>query len=165
MELLELNKTLRSMARENGLCDQWFGAWKDDTTREELINMYFKGMDFSVDKDWVSNEFIKENFPSDMLAERGVFIDEKGLKERNLPNVTFNGECEGELEYDVFNVGNVYVRHKSDVTITVWDFAKCFIEVYDKAKVKVVNYSNSRVFVYKHGGEVETEGDVLIRKK
>lgn len=165
MDDLELNKTLRRNARNNGLCDQWFAAWRDDMTKDELLNMYIKGIDFSIENDWVSNDFIKDNFPHDMLGEHGVFIDEQELSERNLPNVVLNGCCTGELEYDVFNVGNIYVRHESDVTITVWDFAKCFIEVYDKAKVKVINYSNSRVFVYKHGGEVETEGDVLVRRK
>lgn len=153
------------MARKNGLCDEWFGKWREDMDDDELLNMYVKGIDFSIEKDWVSNDFAKENFDADTLAEHGIFIDRKELVERNLPNLILNGTSEGRVDYDHFNVGNVYARHGSRVKVIVWDFAKVFIEMYDDAEVDVVNYSNNRVFVYKHGGKVTCEGDVLVRKK
>ena len=165
MDNIELNKTLRHMARNHGLCDAWYGEWRNDTTNDELLNMYVRGIDFSINNDWITNDFAKEHFTEEELAEHGIFFDKQELKEYNLPNLILNGSCSGIAEYNHFSVGNVYVRHKSKVKITVWDFAKCFIEVYDNAEVEVINYANNRVFVYQHGGNVKTKGDVLVRKK
>ena len=32
-----LSIKLREMARKQGLCDQWFGEWKDDTDNTSLL--------------------------------------------------------------------------------------------------------------------------------
>lgn len=42
----ELSIELRKMAREQGLCDQWFGEWKDDSDSTTLFDKYKRGIDF-----------------------------------------------------------------------------------------------------------------------
>lgn len=156
---------IREMARENGLCDEWYNKWTDDLTDDELLNMYVKGIDFSIGNDWISNEFAKENFDEDTLAEHGIFIDHRKLFEENAPVLILNGHCKGRADYFGFQVGNVYVRDESEVNITVDGMARCFVEVYDNAVVNVVNNSGNKVFVYRHGGKVTTTGNVLVREK
>lgn len=160
-----LSMQLRHMARQNGLCDEWFSNWHDDATVDELINMYLKGIDFSIAHAWLPNDFIKSHFDASILSEHGIFVDARDVNECNMPTVVFNGGSRGHLYYDHFHVGNIYVRHNSHVIINISDYARCFIEVYDDSVVTVENNSNNRIFVYQYGGKIQSSGNVLIRDK
>lgn len=77
-----------------------------------------------------------------------------------------NGSCKGTLLFDGFSICDLYVRHDSEVTIDCSQYCKIFINVYDRAKVNVIQRGIASVYVYIHGEDcvVETEGDVLQRK-
>ena len=60
---------------------------------------------------------------------------------------------------------DIYVRHDSEITIDCTRMSKVFINLYDNAKVKVMQKDVASVYVYKHGENcsVETDGDVMLR--
>ena len=62
-------------------------------------------------------------------------------------------------------VGNVYVRHESKAVIKAVEGAKVFVETYEGCSVEAFADEHSRIFLYKHGGSVKTEGNVIIRDK
>lgn len=164
MNTKELNKTLRDRARVLGLCDQWYGEWEKEETKQELIEKYLKGIDFCIKHDYPTLPFIKANFNKAQLLLKGIFLDEN-VDASNLKTAVLLGESKGELRYYGLSVGNVYLRHQSEVTIEVNDGARVFIEVYENCKLKVVSVGNSKAFVYWHGGEVAASGNVYIRDK
>jgi hypothetical protein len=63
----ELSIELRNMAREAGLCDQWFGEWNDDSDNTTLFDKYKRGIDFCIEHGYPTNEFIKSHWDKEML--------------------------------------------------------------------------------------------------
>ena len=159
-----MNRTLREQAREHGLCDKWYKEWDVNGDKQYLLDLYKKGLDFSLKQDWFSYDLIKANFPHELLLGNGIFLDHQVYGE-NMQTAIVLGSSDGELKYEGFVVGNVYARHTSKLSISVSDGAKVFIDCRDDCKVSVTCDGYSKVFVYHHGGEVFTEGNVTVREK
>lgn len=164
METKELNKSLRLRARELGLCDKWYDGWDKGSTRQELIDKYLEGIDFCIANDYPKLEFIKAQFPQKLLFVNGIFVDDK-VDAVNLKTAVLLGESSGKLYYNGLYTGNVYVRHSSVLQIEAVGGARVFVEVYDNALVTVAADSESKVFVYWHGGSVKTDGSVVVRDR
>lgn len=164
METKELNKMLRDRARELGLCDKWYKEWDKKSTRQELIEKYIKGIDFCIKHDYPNLDFAREYFPKNQLVQNGIFLDGK-VEGCNIKTAVLLGNSNGNLKYEGQKAGDVYVRHQSDVVITAEGGARVFVEVYDDSKVIAKTDETSKIFVYYHGGEVQSDGFVLVRDK
>lgn len=165
MELHELNRIVRNKAIENGLCSDWQNnVWNRELSVREMLQIYVKGIDFSIKNDWLDNEFIKANADRDLLRECGIFIDEK-VNEENVTTAVVMGKSSGSICYDGMMVGSVYVRHGSELEITASDGARVFVEVHDNAKIHAVADDESKIFVYLHGGHATREGNVTFRDR
>ena len=143
-----LSETLKQQAVDLGLCRPWTEAW-GDCDQQELIDKYKKGIDFCIDKQYPSNEFIKANFDRDLLNANLIFVDEH-IRLDDAPSGIYilNGECSGSIRFAPWTAATVYVRHKSNVTIIADDFAKVFVRVYDEANAKVVELDEAVIKVY-----------------
>ena len=53
----KLNKDLRDKAILYGLCEQWTNDWSENRNKQELIEMWLRGIDFA----------ILHNYPTNML--------------------------------------------------------------------------------------------------
>lgn len=164
METKELNKALRDRARELGLCDKWYKEWDKKSTRQELIEKYIKGIDFCIQHDFPNLDFAREYFPNNQLVQNGIFLDDS-VDAYNLKTAVLLGGSKGEIRYDGQRAGDVYVRHQSEVVITAEGGARVFVEVYDNCKVFAKADETSKIFVYYHGGDIQSEGSVLVRDK
>lgn len=166
MNIRQLNEEKRSEARSLGLCDQWYDGWSDDASVSDLLGKYVRGIDFVIKHHFPSDDDLVEYASRRELHEHGIYVNESvdGLRNETKPLI-FNGNCSGEIIFDDFSVGNIYLRGKSDIEIYVRGLAKVFVEIYDDARVTVVNNGDSRCFVYLHGGKAEVIGDVVIRDK
>ena len=143
-----LSETLKQQAVDLGLCRPWTETW-GDCDQQELIDKYKKGIDFCIDKQYPSNEFIKANFDRALLNANLIFVDEY-LDFDMMPSGIYilNGECSGSIRFAPWTAVTVYVRHKSNVTIIADDFAKVFVRVYDEANAKVVELDEAVIKVY-----------------
>lgn len=164
MKEKELNIVLRERARELGLCDQWYNDWDKESTKQELIDKYLKGIDFCIKHNYPKPAFIKEHFEEKLLLKNNIFLDNT-INDSNLSKVVLLGESKGALRYNGVHTGDVYVRHNSNLTIEVTDVAKVFVEAYENCNIRIVAIGDSKVFVYWHGGTIEYEGNVTIRDK
>nr|DAV72141.1 MAG TPA: hypothetical protein [Caudoviricetes sp.] len=161
----DLSRTLLNQAITLGLCQPWQQSW-GTPDQQGLIDKWLHGIDFAIKHNYPTNTFIKENFDKDILHKNGIFVDED-VQKRNIPQIAvLNGNCKGTLLFDGFSVCDVYVRHDSEVTIDCSQYCKVFINVYDRAKVNVIQKDIASVYVYIHGEDcvVETDGDVMQRK-
>lgn len=58
----KLNTDLRDHAVSYGLCQQWQNDWQDNKNQQELIDMYIRGIDFCIEHDYPTVDYIKNNF-------------------------------------------------------------------------------------------------------
>lgn len=59
MIMNRLNSELRGHAVSYGLCTQWQGDWQNNKSQQELIGMYIRGIDFCIEHDYPTVEYIK----------------------------------------------------------------------------------------------------------
>lgn len=168
MEEKKLNKILKDRAVELGLCDKWRDEWERDETKQELIEKYLRGIDFCIQHDYPKLEFIREYFPKKLLDKNGVFVDEEIGRRDDVAardTVVLLGGSKAELHYDGLGMGNIYVRHQSEVTIVARGWARVFVECYEDSVINVTAEDESKVFVYQHGGKVAATGNVIVRDR
>lgn len=160
-----LGKVIKSQAEVLGACEKGLDRI-EGLNEQELINRYIHFIDFSIDRDWPSNEFIKENFDKSLLEHNNIYVDAEFERRNARQVVVVQGSSIGTLLFDGYTTSDVYVRHDSVVTIDCSRMSKIFISVYDNAHVKVTQRDGASVYVYLHGDGcvVESDGDVLFRK-
>jgi hypothetical protein len=144
-----LSETLKQQAVSLGLCKPWTEAWADNSDQQELIDKFVKGIDFCLERDWPSTEFIKANFDRKLLNRNLIFVDEP-IEIKNAPSGIYviNGECSGTLWFNSWAAATVYVRHNSNVRIIADDFAKVFVRLYDDASADVIELDGAVIKVY-----------------
>lgn len=159
---------LKSEAIALGLCEQWQSEWAGRLSDAELIGRYKKGIDFAIEHDWPSVEYIKSNFNAELLHKHGIYCDEElrgcVLPEDNI--LILNGHCTGRVVIGRYSVATIYVRHTCNLDIRVRDFARVRICLYDNANVSVVGGSASDTYVYRYsdGCVVRPLQNVVIKK-
>ncbi len=148
MIMKNLSETLKQQATSLGLCQHWQKAW-GDCDQQQLIDKFKKGLDFCLERQWPTPDFIRANFDANLLADNQIYVSEH-LSLRNAPNGVYvlNGECTGTLHFSSWAAATVYVRHNCRMSIIAEDFAKVFVRVYDEAEVNVCDVGDAVVKVY-----------------
>ncbi len=158
---MDISDELKSKAVTLGLCTEWTEGW-GRPDKDELCIKYIKGIDFAIENDYPSLEYMKDNFDG-IMQKHGIHVSEE-LHLQNPSMVIANGNCFGSIYFDSYMVGRMYVRHDSNLSVVASGNAKVFISMYDQSKVNVICSENAKVYVYQHGGYVEYKGNVLVRK-
>lgn len=139
-----LSDILKQEAVDLGLCKPWTEAW-GNCSQQELIDKYKKGIDFCIDKQYPSNEFIKANFDRALLNENLIFVDEHiNLETAPSGIYVINGECTGRIWFGKWAAATIFVRHNSKIRIEADRYAKVFVRLYDNAEVEC-DYDESAV--------------------
>lgn len=143
----ELNIALREMARNAGLCDEWFGNWKDEDSIDMCLDRFIRGFDFVVKNDYPNLEFIRKNFNTNDLHRHNIYLDE-GVVIDDAQNgyYVFLGDCKATLVADGFKAVTVYCRHDSEVNVRAMGGARVFVTYYDQSSgvCKSDEWSNVR---------------------
>lgn len=160
---MNVSNDLKRQAVALGLCEAWTNGW-GSPTKEQLVDKYIDGLDFCIEHNYPSNEYIKQNF-GEVAEKKGVFVDKKSIDLDNPTIVVMNGCCSGAIKVDEFNVSRINVRHESMIDINVYDHAKVSIFLYDNATINISNNGYGKVYVYQYGGCIKHLGDVVIRDK
>lgn len=151
---MKIGKKLARLAKKQGICPEWHDQLLDIDNQDLLIEMYLKGIDFCLSKDFPSNDFIRENFAGKMESH-GIYLDSK-FNLVNLRKVVALGKSEGRVEISSYNTAEIFVKHDSSVNITVKDSAFVVIDVFDNAKIWVHSFGKSNVLINKYqGAEVD----------
>lgn len=148
----QLNNTLREEARFLGLCDEWYGAWREYSL-DELAQRMYKGIDFCLKHHWPSNEFIKKNFNRDFLREHGVFVDDE-YSVCNVRNSLVLGGSKIRYRYSGNYYGNIRVRDLSLVEITARGNGLVIVHLFERACVRVEQLEKAKVTIIKHSPKV-----------
>ncbi|MDV3822955.1 hypothetical protein CMU07_09330 [Elizabethkingia anophelis] len=146
------------LATERGICK----PWREDmakATMKEYCEMFFKGSDWAMEKDFPSLGLLRKYKTT---SHYGLYTDAK-VKKENAKQIAFFGESVAELEYNKYNVGEVYIRHKSNVKIKAKDHSFLIITIADGAIVEIEAEESSKVTVYQYGGTVK--GNAIIHQR
>ncbi|MBQ7776907.1 MAG: hypothetical protein IJ379_13405 [Lachnospiraceae bacterium] len=160
---MELVEQLKQDGIAKGLCQPWQMKLKPGVSTQRLVKLFIRGIDFCVNKNYPTLEFMRENFKGNS-EPYGAYVDDV-VNEKNLPDVVLNGDCKGTLVYDSYTVSRVVVRHTSKVSIKVFGYAHLTVDVFDdsaldlvvagtRARVLVNKYGNSNVIVSGSGVKV-----------
>lgn len=160
-----LGQKLKSQAESLGACEKGLNGL-DKLNEQELINRYVHFIDFAIENNFPSNEFIKENFDKSLLEHNNIYVDAEFERRNARQVVVIQGESKGVLLFDGMTTSDVYIRHDSEVTIDCSRLSKIFISVYDNAKIHVTQRDGASVYVYLHGENcsVDSDGEVMIRR-
>lgn len=129
------------------LCEEWTGKMMNATTFKALAEMYFKGDDWSMENNFPTAEVVRKYKGG--IEPYGIKVDASGIYE-NERYIAFLGESKVDLNYQGFSIGQVIVRHLSEVKIVVSGNAKVFINLLDAAKIDVECSGYAKVFIYNY---------------
>lgn len=163
---MTVSEELKQKAIKLDLCPEWTADWKQPDLGG-LCDMFISGQDFCIKHDYPSTEYIKENFGK-VAEDHGIFVDTE-IDLTNPNTAILMGATKGNITLSGFVSRDIYVRHDSEVIVTIKDSAKAFIRVFNNARVTVDNQTNGKVFVYKYTdgftGKIFTNENVMIREK
>jgi hypothetical protein len=154
---MKLNKELALEAKKHNICEDWFNDLLHTEGKERLIEMYLDGIDFCLSNEYPSLSFIKQNFVG-VMEKYGIFLD-GNINSLNFRHVVALGSCEGIAEYTGFEVGQVFVKHESKLTIKASGNAFVMVDMFDQSEVEIVASENAKVCVNHYGGELSTITD------
>lgn len=171
----DLSIKLREDARRLGLCDEWYGQWKDKTSQDKLCAMFKKGLDFCLKHKWPSKAFIKQNFTQEFLRNNGILVDDiRSFPERDnttrrliyIKEYVLLGKSNATIRYSFRpHICNVWATDDSIVKVYVKYGAFIMIHLFDNAKADVTTDLVSNVMVIRHSSNcsVKKEGVVTIK--
>ncbi|KGO08523.1 hypothetical protein I6H88_13935 [Elizabethkingia bruuniana] len=146
------------LATEKGICK----PWREDmakATMKDFCEMFFKGSDWAMENDFPSLGLLRK-YKTTFLY--GLYTDAK-VKKKNIRQIAFFGESESELEYSEYNIGEIYIRHKSNVKIIAKDNCFLIITIADGATVEIEAEENTKVTFFQYGGTVK--GNAIIHQR
>lgn len=160
------SKELRRMAREAGLCDEWFGEWRDYSTQDQLIEKYVRGIDFCIKHEYPSLDYIKGHFSPNKLHDHGVYVDDwvstSAAPSANKGVAVLLGKSMVTGETTPFSCSTFYVRHDSMMNFSSPKNASAFIHAYDNAEISIGFVSElSKVHIYNHSPNTK----IIIERK
>lgn len=154
---MKLNKKLALEAKKHNICEDWFNDLLHTENKEKLIKMYLDGIDFCLSNEYPPRPFIKEHFGGIMEAY-GIFLDDE-INAENFRHVVALGSCQGSANYNSYEVGQVFVKHESKLTIKASGNSFVMVDMFDESEVEVIASENAKVCVNHYGGELTTTTD------
>ena len=163
-EINALNKEIRDMAVSCGLCGQWQDEWKYDWDIDRMFSQFYRGMDFFIDKRFVSAEYIKQNFDRDILRQNGVIVDDE-FSLMNPNNAILIGESKANVRMNGFKATTIYVTDKGKLKVTGKNKSFAMIHAYGNARIEAKTYDAATIVVIRHSENVSVSADEKVKVK
>lgn len=149
MNKKELNNSLRTKAVSCGLCNDWQKEWRQDWNLDRMVSQFYRGIDFFIDKRFVSNEFIKDNFNKDFLRRNGIIVDDTYSMVNPLYSILV-GKSKSTIRMNGYKAGTTYILDNSEVNVKASGKSFIIVHAYGCAKINAEQDDKARVVVIKH---------------
>lgn len=159
-----LSKYILEKAKEAGICKEWAGLIAGTDSVDGLLQMYVKGIDFCLSKDFPSNADLTRLGGSD-LGKYGLHIDEM-VNLSNNEFIVLLGKCEGTVNIDGFTATQLFVKHTSFSQVTATGNSFIMIDCFDDSVLSVQASGNSKVVINVYGSAQvshNSTGDAIIK--
>lgn len=160
---MKLGKEIALEAKKNNLCQPWFKEMLLVNNYSKLADMYFKGDDWAMEKDFPGQNLLQKHKGG--IMPYGLIIDaEKSFS--NVEKLAFFGNSSVNLDYSAYSVSKLIIRHNSKANIKVKDNAILSINILDNASVDIECRDDAKVFVfaYSDSAKVKGIGNVVVKQ-
>lgn len=159
---MKIGKEIALEAKKNNLCQAWFKEMMTITNYSKLAEMYFKGDDWAMEKDFPNLSLLRAHKGG--IEPYGLITDSTS-KLANVLNLAVFGKSKVELEYSGYSVCKLIIRHDSEAIVIAKDNAILYINILDNAFVKIECTDNAKVVVFDYGKntQVESKGNVEVK--
>lgn len=155
MDLKTLRKRLAAEAKVSGICQEWLEKIKRAPSREYLLHLFQKGLDFAILNDFPSDALAAEF--SDIAPAYGIYINRRNLWTSQGHKKTIARDAHALTYTRGFEVSEVYALRGSFVEIHASDYAIVYATVYPGARLRAKAGGFAQIKIINRGGEVETE--------
>lgn len=149
MKLEKLKKELAAEAKAKGICREWYNYILNAPSKERLMTLFVKGVDFCI-----YNDFPAAHLRAEFAGIRqhyGVFVNDN-INVKSLRSIIAFGTSEGQTDFANFDVAQIWARDDTRITVRVRNNAFVCIDIADRAKVEIIASDAARVSVFLHGG-------------
>lgn len=143
------NRELAEMARKTGICKEGFERIASSGSIEELLHYYIEGIDFCLEHDFPSKEYLKEKGEG-VIERYGIHVD-GDITGRNARTTVLLGNCSAAMNYDSYSVSQLFVKHNSQVKVQAMDSAYLVIDCFENSVVSIEATGFSKVLVNVYG--------------
>ncbi len=148
---MDLTLRIKEDGARKGMCAFYQGKLIEGLSIQRLSTLFFRGIDFCIGNDFPTLEFLRKNIRS-QGDQYGFCLDNKDVRETNIPRLCLNGECKARLQYQNCNLGRLYVRHGSSAKLFVSGTSVVTIDAFDDSHLDIIVAGNdSKVLVYLYG--------------
>jgi hypothetical protein len=161
---MKLSKALAKQARGLNICQEWHDELMSLDSKRAMVEMYLKGIDFCLANDFPNNDFIRTNFQG-VMEPFGIFLDDS-IDLVNVAKCVALGQTDGRVEITDFGCSEIFVKHRSELTIIAKGDAFVMADVFDNSVIHVQAHDRAKVCVNKYGGakvEQETSGSGMVK--
>lgn len=144
-----LGRELAKRASKHGICEEWNNQLVFMNDKDALIDMYLKGIDFCMENDYPSNDYIRRKFKGSM-EHKGVFLDDT-FTVTNFKKVVLLGKSSGDVVCTDYHVANVYCKHESTLSIMANNHAIVRIDAFDNSVINLNCSGSAKVTVKIYG--------------
>lgn len=113
------------------------------------MELFKKGMDFCIEHDFPSMDFINENFSPQELHDNGIWVNES-LDNKTLSNGIYIalGDTTGTVRIGRWCAVTIYLRHESKLNIVAEEFSRVFVRLYDSAESVIIDSEDARISIF-----------------
>jgi hypothetical protein len=154
---MRASRQLYDQAIKLGLCSKWQGDWNGESV-ESLCSMYKRGIQFCIENDYPSVEFMVDKFRG-KTEKHGLYISERFSIKAEQDVYILNGNCNGKVENNGWGVTKIYVRHNSVLNLVVRGNSMTYIDMYDNTSLDLTILDKAQVTINKYGGIIHGDTD------
>ena len=127
--------------------------------------MYKRGIDFCIDREWPSCDWILSNFDKSELRNKGVFIKEATSKIVLDSGVSVIRESVGEIEISKNSVVTLHCQSNQLLTIRVHKGARLFLHLHNSPCIVIADepIASAKVYRYDEVSTVKTDGNISVK--
>lgn len=146
-----------------GMCQDGRDGWSADP--EQLIELYKLYIDFCISNHYPDLEWVRSNFPQDLLSKHGVYLSgSHSLKGPFARRIVVGGDARVLIEARDFDIFQIYAAGDSLVDVVCGDYSRISAWTYDDCSFKINAKDFSTAYVYYNGGNAKVEGHAILRK-
>lgn len=149
-------------AKHIGLSRQCNERMTADLSVKNLCEMYFDEDNWAISNNFPSLSVLREYIGKSEAY--GIYTDFKGSVS-NTHQAAFFGESAVNMDYCLFSVGNIIVRHNSKVNIKASGNSILFITALDNSELNIECTGKASVTVFnKSSNKITSHGNVIIKQ-
>ncbi len=142
------------LAKQYKICNEWYLKMKSNPSWENLCKMYFKGSDWSEERDFPPLEIVRKY--KDEVRPFGLLSDEihndllsSCYEIDDIKRIALFGNSDASISVGGYEVVQIIVRHNSRLKIKATENAIVMVDILDSANVDIEKLDKAKIIIYK----------------